>query len=390
MSRTSHSFRHHKASNQGYVELNGRRIYLGKWGAPATEQAYHRTVAEWLSSGGCLPEVLGEGLFVAQLAERYWDHCLEYYRTPDGRPSGELSPVRCALRYILALYGDTFVVDFGPRALKAVRQDMVDGGCARTTINSQVGRLKRMFRWGVEAELVPPDIYHALQAVAGLKMGRSEAREKAPVRPAPREDIEAVRPLVSRPVRALVDLQLASAARPGELVILRPADIDTSGEVWLARPHRHKNSYRGHDRALFLGPQAQEVLRPFLLRPPEAYLFSPAEAEADRLAQRHEARKTPLSCGNRPGTNRRRRPKCGPGDHYTTGTYRRAIRRACVEAKVDVWTPHQLRHTVATEVRKEYGLEAAQVICGHRHANTTEIYAEANMTRAIEVQRLRG
>jgi len=41
-------------------------------------------------------------------------------------------------------------------------------------------------------------------------------------------------------------------------------------------------------------------LAPFLLCDPQAYCFSPAEAEADRLRRRHEERVTPLSCRNVP------------------------------------------------------------------------------------------
>src|SRR5439155_564319 len=39
------------------------------------------------------------------------------------------------------------------------------------------------------------------------------------------------------------------------------------------------------------------------------------------------------------------------------------------------WQPNQLRHTYATEVRRTYGLEAAQVLLGHSKADTTETYA---------------
>lgn len=77
---------------------------------------------------------------------------------------------------------------------------------------------------------------------------------------------------------------------------------------------------------------------------------------------------------------RRRRP---PRDHYTTGTYRQAVERACEKAGVPAWTPHQLRHAAATELRKEFGVELARVILGHSSAFTTEIYAEADRAKAV-------
>jgi integrase len=51
------------------------------------------------------------------------------------------------------------------------------------------------------------------------------------------------------------------------------------------------------------------------------------------------------------------------------------------------WHPHQLRHNAGTRLRKEYGLEAAQVILGHKSLSVTEIYAEKNVAAA---QRIMG
>ena len=49
------------------------------------------------------------------------------------------------------------------------------------------------------------------------------------------------------------------------------------------------------------------------------------------------------------------------------------------------WHPHQLRHSYATRVRKEFGLEAAQILLGHTKADVTQIYAERDMGRAATV-----
>jgi site-specific recombinase XerC len=46
------------------------------------------------------------------------------------------------------------------------------------------------------------------------------------------------------------------------------------------------------------------------------------------------------------------------------------------------WHPHQLRHTAATEIRRAFGLEAAQVTFGHSLAQVTDaVYAERDQTR---------
>jgi integrase len=46
---------------------------------------------------------------------------------------------------------------------------------------------------------------------------------------------------------------------------------------------------------------------------------------------------------------------------------------------------YQLRHNAATEIRRQFGIEAARIILGHRSPLVTEIYAEADKTRAMEV-----
>ena len=62
-----------------------------------------------------------------------------------------------------------------------------------------------------------------------------------------------------------------------------------------------------------------------------------------------------------------------------------SIAKACFNAKVPHWHPHQLRHTRATEVRKTYGLEAAQVSLGHAQAKVTEVYAKRDLILASKV-----
>ena len=216
----------------------------------------------------------------------------------------------------------------------------------------------------------------------------------------------------------MIQLQLYTAARGGEIVMVRPCDIDRSGSIWVYRPVEHKTAHYGYERRVYIGPRGQEFLGPFLLRPADAYCFSPGEAEAERLANLHARRRTPLSCGNRPGTNRRSEPRQKAGEHYTAGSYRRAIYYACEKVfpppehlakrenetvkswqarltkqqkdelrawrKKRFWHPHQLRHSAATELRKEFGLESARIILGHRSAAITEVYAELDQEKAIK------
>ncbi len=141
---------------------------------------------------------------------------------------------------------------------------------------------------------------------------------------------------------------------------------------------------------IFIGPKAQHLLLPYLLRAADSYCFSPREVVAKKVSAQHEARRTPMSCGNRPGTNRKAKPKRLPREKYDAMTYGRAILRAAEKAKVSAWSPNRLRHSFATEVRKSFGLEAAQVCLGHAAADVTQVYAERDYAKAANVARQIG
>jgi len=226
------------------------------------------------------------------------------------------------------------------------------------------------------------------------------------VRTVPDPVVDATLSHLPEVVADMVRLQRLTGCRPAEVCIMRPMDLDTSAEVWLYRPESHKTEHFGRERVICIGPKGQDVLRPYLLRPAESYCFSPVDSERKRLVARHENRRVALSCGNRPGSNRKRRPKRRPGDCYTTNTYRRAIHRAVElvnrkrtkEARqagvepslLEKWGPNRLRHSAATDIRKHFGLEAAQVTLGHATADVSQIYAERDLTLAVKIMRKIG
>ena len=54
------------------------------------------------------------------------------------------------------------------------------------------------------------------------------------------------------------------------------------------------------------------------------------------------------------------------------------------------WSPNQLRHAAGTEVRRQFGLEAAQVVLGHSKADVTQVYAERDQALAAEIMQKIG
>lgn len=341
-----------RRGDRAFVSLNGRKHYLGEYDSPESKEYYERLVAEWVLNSRQAP-VDFEDITIIELIARFWKFAQSYYLKPDGTLTSAVATYRQALRPLKELYGSMYVRDFGPMALKAVRQRMIDKGWTRKSINAMVSRVRRVFRWGVENELVPPDVFQALQAVSGLRCGRTEARESNPVKPVPVAQIEAIRPYVSRQIWAMVQLQLLTAARSGELVKIRAIDLNMNDKIWIYSPAEHKTAHHGHKRNIYIGPQAQKVIEPFLQnRPVDAYLFSPSEAEAERRSLLHKNRKTPIARGNRPGTNQKENPQLSPGGYYSRDSYRRAVRRACIKVGFAPWHPHQLVDGCTPQIRQ--------------------------------------
>ena len=383
------SYRLHRPSGRAVVTLDGRDIYLGKYDTPESRAKYDRVVREYLENGRRMPERSREGPYlVGHLCRDYLHWAQGHYVLPDGKVTGTVGSVRIALRPLVRMFMDVPVEEFGPRSLELYRAELVVVGNARKTINAKVNMVRKAFKWGVQRELVTPSVLHGLQAVDGLKRGRCGVRESPGRGPAPELSIDKALPYMPPLVRAMAELQLLTGMRPGEVVVLRPCDIDRSGPVWLYRPIEHKNSWRDQERVIPIGPRGQAVLREWL-RPgyQEQFLFSPKESERMPREAQRDHRATPLwpSHVAAKARNRKETPKVSPGDKYTPMTYARAVARACKAAAVPVWTPGQLRHNAATRVRKEYGLEAASCMLGHRLVETTQVYAEVRDHRAAEL-----
>jgi integrase len=339
-------YRLHRASGQAVVTIAGKDNYLGRWKSRASRAEYDRLIGEWLVQGRpTVPSARQYADFtVVELIAAYWRHAKTYY-VKNGQPTGELPGLKVALRFLKKYYGHTAAAMFGPLALQAIQLRMIEAGHSRKYINNNIGPIKRAFRWAVSKELVPAHVHQALLSVEGLKKGRTEAREPDPIMPLPDEVLEATLPHLPEPVRSMVRLQRLCGCRPGEIVLLRPCDLDMTQSVWRYTTESHKTEHHGKARCIFIGPRGQEILRPFLLRPADEYCFQ---------------------------TKRRGKT---PGGRYTKNNYHRAIKLACEKAGLKPWAPNRLRHSAATEIRAGFDLESAQAILGHSSLKMSEHYA---------------
>lgn len=395
------TYRLHKQSGQAvsdFYDAAGKKrcVSLGRWQSPESKQAHARIVAE--VAAGRTPGPTA-GLSLNELFVALLKHAEQHYRRPDGTQTNELTNYKHAIKVARGLYGPTPAAEFGPLALKAVRNTMVRMVWARRTINYQIRRLRKVFKYGVENELVPPAVLEGLRAVSGLQAGRTTAKESAPVLPVDPADVAATVPHLPRHVRGLVEFQRLTGCRPGEACDVRWCDIDATGSVWFYTPPTHKMTYQGRVRVIPIGPRCQQLLQQFPTADATEYVFSPKKELEERNAKRAANRTTKYYASRQGRQVRKADPKRAPGEKYTTESFGYAIRRAVVKAnerraklaggaefdRVSPWHPNQLRHLRATEARKAFGLEAAQVLLGHAKADVTQVYAEKNHELAATV-----
>ncbi|MEM6333947.1 MAG: site-specific integrase [Planctomycetota bacterium] len=396
------SYRLHRSSGQAIVTLTDRHtrrrrdVLLGEHGTQASHKLYDRVIADWIAAGRVLdratvpdvPDVptAPAALSIARLLLDFWKDEKARHGATDETLTPNLYTVRVGLRVCRSVCGADPVDSFGPKKLSAVRDVLIEQGLGRHTITRHIKNIVRAFRWGVSQERVSPEQLTALQAVRNLGRGERGVPQEKKRHPVDRPRVDAIRPHVSPQVWAMVELAWLTGMRRSEVVSMRPIDIETTGEVWVYRPVSHKTAHRGHDRVIDLGPLAQDVLRPFLSRDLRSPVFSPREAlKARKAALATEGKQgRPEQPSPEPKTDRRL------GDAYTPAAVTRAIARACDAAGIERWTFHQLRHTHATIVRKEYGIEAASARLGHRGVDVTLRYAEADRETSREVARAIG
>lgn len=164
-------------------------------------------------------------------------------------------------------------------------------------------------------------------------------------------------PSMHRDLRDVVQLLLLTGARPGELLALRSADVDTSCVPWVARLDEHKTSdHSTRPRLIVLVGKAANLidrrLTPFT---PDDWLF-PAPKDPARSISRDLVQKR--------------------------------LRRTLTRAQLPTWTLYDARRWAATTVRGSGALDDAQALLGHSRASTTEIYAPPLRDGAVRAAEL--
>ncbi len=397
------------ASGQAYTtwtEAGRQRTeYFGVFGSPESHAAYKGFVKRWLEAHATIYPAADPrpGCLVLSLIDAFLTHAEGYYVRPDGSPTTEVAEFRRTFAVLVHVAGRLGVNDIRPRHFTEARQQMIEAGLSLGVINQRMGRIRRLFWWGVAEGLLEPAIAQALSAVRDLAAGRCQAPETDPVEAVAWELVEATLPhLASDQLRAIVRFQWHSGCRPGEACTVRGADLFTEGPVpvgskWLQlRPGTWAYRVRAkmaHARSTSwqvyaLGPQARETLSPWLRENPEEYLWQPREAQAARYRAMRARRQSTVQPSQ--VSRARKAPRRTPGLCYQVTSYAHAIATACLKAGLPHWHPHQIRHAAEQRVEKLYGLEGGRKVLGHTSISTTLGYSQRDLDGAAEIAEVLG
>lgn len=274
---------------------------------------------------------------VALLHSMYRAHAEKEYNGQWGQK--EVGTIDQAFAPLVMLYGDCSPDEITPLRLRAVRHFWIDSNIARTTIQARMQRLRRAWRWARSVELIATD----LPDIGTLRYGH--APEPEDVQPVDLALVESTLPHLPDTARSLIRLIMYTGMRPGEACAIRADEIDTRSDPWVYRPKHHKTAWKGKRREIWLGPKAQLLLQVTMSR-----------AESANV--------TTMIFRTR------------SGGAWTSQLLHNAVYKACRKHGLPRWHPNQLRHTVATMLREEMGLEAAQAVLGHSIIETTQVYAK--------------
>ncbi|MDR0611105.1 MAG: tyrosine-type recombinase/integrase [Planctomycetaceae bacterium] len=341
-------YRKHSTRNLGFVEVKGKRIYFkGAYNSHESLSEYAEFIKQ-LSSGDQpvktdIRVTRGDDVPIRFLVAQFLDWAYENYRKKSGRQTGTYDVYKsCITPILLREYGDLPTRLFGTTDLKNLRNLLVKQGLCRNTINAYIIKIKRIFYWGVENELVPFATAGVLKYVKSLEVGKTTARETEPITSVADEIVEKTLPFLPKEVADMVLLQREIGCRPSEVCNIRWCDIDQSDDVWIYEPFEHKTEHKGKRRLIAIRKTGQTILEKYRNRP-DGFIF--------RFKNKIQHKVT----------------------KYTAENYAAVILAATKRGKIKSWSPNQLRHRFATDVDRK---ETARILLGHANQNVTERYID--------------
>lgn len=366
---------------RAFSQVNKKRYYFGRYGSADSKRRYKEFVADLVKEPTPPDTSSRIGMTVAELAAEYLPHAETYYSG-----SREFNNVSVAVRDFVYLHGERQARHLTPLDLLEYQRKLVAGEYVRTSVNARLARVRRWLKWCVSRQLLSTAVFQSLCSVEGLRAGRTTAIESPPVQPVSLEVVEKTLAHVAPVVATMARVQYLCGMRPDEVCRMRACDLDMTGEVWLYRPEAHKNTWRGQSLIKAIPAAAQKLLAAWIPVDPTAWIFT------TRASVEWWATQVPRKSKVWPHELRARRKAAKRATHrrYTSATYGKAIRSGIERANarganLPHWSPNQLRHTIAAELSRTIGQQAAQRWLGHARLDTTALYAGLHAAELVQI-----
>lgn len=331
-----------KFPDHGRIYWRGEtRDLPGKYRSAESLAEYHR-LCEIVRETGELPplDTLAKPLVIKDLCKRY----LHYLKEKHGKNSNEPVYIGYALKAIRKSFANLPVKEFGPAQLKTVRSELVQAGYVRRTCNKRIQQIVRLFRWAVSEDLAEPDQWQRLQAIEPIARGQFGAVDRPRTRPVSDEHFHLTLQHASPKVAAALRILALTGMRTGELLQMRPQDVDMTGDHWIYRPQSHKTQHKTGDTLIAVPAPAVATLATYM---PKKY--------SDRWF-----------------------PHC-------SSWLRLAVKRICQAHDIPLWHPHQLRHRFVTKVANAINEKAAQTLARHHDPKMTDHYTAKDIEPLIRL-----
>jgi len=244
---------------------------------------------------------------------------------------------------------------------------------------------------------VTPEVAGALKLVSSVH--RREAKDGEARTDVPDDVVKKTLPHLLPTIADMIKVQRLAGMRPGEVCRMKVGEIDRSDKVWVYKPPKHKNDWRGQLRIIHFGKHEQKILLPRLEgKTPDKYVFTPTECVGERIERDAASRKTKVQPSQQLRKEKRaKNPKRKFRECYTSQAYCKSITRTIAIVnerlpdgeKIPHWTPYDLRHAQITEQIKSDGIDVARAVAGQKSIKVTQIYNHADVKISIDAAKNR-
>jgi hypothetical protein len=178
------TYRLHKATQQAVVTIAKHDYYLGKYGTKESHDQYNALVNKWQTVKGELTATAlrkalrgrssratakKDAISLLDAAKSYRDWSKKRYST------AEHANIEGMLKVVLSLYLHEKAENIGPAELRKIRSQMLAKDWSRKYVNSQIGRIKRWYKWLAAQPYIQSAVYNDLKMVEGLRRGEDGA-----------------------------------------------------------------------------------------------------------------------------------------------------------------------------------------------------------------------